>query len=103
MSHISLLPQHNLPDKARKAHIFPGVQNPLISIGTLCEKNCIAVFDEKRVTIYYKTTSQIVMQGHRYPRTTVYIINTTAPLKAMTEPHIPDIFRANHVYETKYK
>ena len=26
-SHIALLPQHNLPDKARKAHIFPGLQN----------------------------------------------------------------------------
>ena len=34
-SHIALLPQHNLPDKARKAHIFPGLQKPLISIGTL--------------------------------------------------------------------
>ena len=26
-SHIALLPQHNLPDKAHKAHIFPGLQN----------------------------------------------------------------------------
>ena len=24
-SHITLLPQHNLPDKARQAHIFPGL------------------------------------------------------------------------------
>ena len=29
-SHISLLPQHNLPYKARKTHIFPGLQKPLI-------------------------------------------------------------------------
>ena len=27
-SHIALLPQHNLPEKARQAHIFPGLQNP---------------------------------------------------------------------------
>ena len=27
-SHIELLPQHNLPDKASKAHIFPGLKNP---------------------------------------------------------------------------
>ena len=27
----------------------------------------------------------------------------TAPRKAMTEHHITDTFRANHVYETKYK
>ena len=55
-SHIALLPQHNLPDKARQAHIFPGLQKPLISISTLCDNNCIAVFDEKRVTIYDKST-----------------------------------------------
>ena len=53
-SHIELLPQHNLPDNARKSHIFPGLQKPLILIGTLCDNNCIAVFDEKRVTIYEK-------------------------------------------------
>ena len=47
LSHIALLPQHNLPYKARKAHIFPGLQKPLISIGNLCGNNSIAVFDEK--------------------------------------------------------
>ena len=102
-SHIALLPQHNLPDKARKAHISPGLQKPLISIGTLCDNNCIAFFDEKRVTIYDKTTRQIVMQVHRDPRTTLYMINMTAPLKSMTEQHIPDTFRSNHVYEAKSK
>ena len=55
-SHIALLPQHNLLDEARKAHIFPGLQKTLISIVTLCDNNCIAVFDEKRVTIYDNTT-----------------------------------------------
>ena len=46
-SHIALHPQHNLPDKACKAHIFPGLQKPLISIGTFCDNNFITVFDEK--------------------------------------------------------
>ena len=82
-SHIALLPQHNLPDKARQAHIFPGLQKTLISISTICNNNCIAVFDEKRVTIYDKLTRQIVMQGHRNPNTTLYMINMAAPLRAM--------------------
>ena len=43
--HIILLPQHNLTDKARKSHIFPGLQKPLISIGLFWDNNCIAVFD----------------------------------------------------------
>ena len=46
-----------------EAHIFPGLQKPLISIGTLSDNNCIAVFDEKRVTIYDQTTRQIVMRA----------------------------------------
>ena len=43
------------------------------------------------------------MQGHRDPSTTLYMINTTAPLKSMMEQKIPDAFSANHVYETKSK
>ena len=100
-SHITLIPQHNLPDKARQAHIFPGLQKPLISISKLCDNNCISVFDEKRVTIFEKLTRQIVMQGHRDPNTTLYMINMAAPLRAMKEQQIPDTLRANHVYETK--
>ena len=41
----------------------------------------VAVFDEKRVTIYDKSTRQIVMQGHRDPNTTLYMINMAAPLR----------------------
>ena len=103
MSHIALLPQHNLPDKACQVHIFPGLQKPLIKIGTLCDNNCIAVFDEKRVTIYEKLTRHIVMQGHRYPNTTLYTINMAEPLRVMKEQHIPDTLRANHVYKTEPK
>ena len=70
-THIALLPQHNLPDNARKAHIFPGLQKPLISIGTVCDNNCIAVFYAERVTIYDQTTRNTIMQGHRDPITTL--------------------------------
>ena len=71
LTHISLIPQHNLTDKAHKAHIFTGLKKNLLSIGTLCYNNCIAVFDERRVTIYCKITRQIVMQGHRDPWATL--------------------------------
>ena len=43
------------------------------------------------------------MQGHRDPKTTLYMIKMTAPLRAMTEQHITDTFRENHVYEKKSK
>ena len=44
-THIALLPQTNLMDAARRAHIFPHLTKPLISIGTLCNNNCVTVFD----------------------------------------------------------
>ena len=43
------------------------------------------------------------MQGHRYPKTILYMINMTAPLSSMTEQHIPDTLSENHLYETKSK
>ena len=102
-THIALLPQNNLPENARKAHHFPSLQKPPISIGTLCANNCIAVFDAKRVTIYDQMKRNIIMQGHRDPITTLYMINMTAPLKSITEQNIPEAFSANHIYETKSK
>ena len=67
-SHTTLLPQHNLSDKARQAHIFTGLQKPLISIGTLCDNTCIAVFDEKRVTIYEKIDETDCHAGPQRPK-----------------------------------
>ena len=46
---------------------------------------------------------QIVIQGHRDPITTLYMINMAAPLRAMKEQHINDTLRANYVYEKKSK
>ena len=70
-------------------------EKTLISIRTLFDNNCIAVLDEKRVTFYDKLTRQIVMQGHRDPNTTLYMINMAAPLREMKEQHIPDTLRVH--------
>ena len=96
--HIVFLPQHNLPDNTSKAHNFTGLQKPFISFGTLCDNNCIAVFDTEMVTIYDQTARIIIIQGHRDPITTLYMINMTAPQKSMMEQKIPEAFSANHVY-----
>ena len=50
------LPQKNLPLQARRAHIVPHLQHPLIYIGTICDNKCIAMFDDKPVTVYNKDT-----------------------------------------------
>jgi hypothetical protein len=33
-----------IPEAAREAHIFPKLAHPLVSIGTLCDHGCQAVF-----------------------------------------------------------
>ena len=100
-THIAILPQTNLPDAARRAHIFPHLTKPLISIGTLCNNKCITVFDTNQVTIYDIDTHQPVMTGQCNLVTTLYIINMTATPTIMTSPPLPDSFFAYHVYETK--
>ena len=102
-THIALLPQKNLTDASRRAHIFLYIKKPLISIGTLCDNNCITVFETNYVTIYDKDTHQPVITGQRYPVTTLYVINMTATPTLMTEPTFPDSFFANNIYETKTK
>ena len=101
--HIALLPQTNLLDASRRAHIFPHLTKPLISIWTLCDNKCITVFDTNRVTIYDKDNHQTLMTGQRDPVTTLYMINMTETPRLMTELLFPDSLFANHVYETKTK
>ena len=90
---IVLLAQKNLPDASRRAHIFPHLTRPLISIGNISENNCITVFDTNQVTIYDKDTHQTVMTGQRDPVTTLYIINMTeTPTLIMAPPFLTSSF-----------
>jgi hypothetical protein len=44
-----------LSTKARKAHVFDAITNSsLISIGQLCDNNCITVLDKNSINIYKK-------------------------------------------------
>jgi hypothetical protein len=48
-THSGILPFHeSLSDKAKTAHVLDGIANaPLISVGQLCDDDCIAVLDKK--------------------------------------------------------
>ncbi len=102
-THIALLPQQNLPLRARKAHIFPKLTKPLISIGILCDNDCIAVFDEDLVTVYNKHTKLPVLMSKRDPVTTLYMINMSTQPYISHAPSFPTYHYANHTYETQSK
>ena len=56
----------NTPSPAKTALILPQLTNSsLLSIGQLCDEECIAVFDKQAVNIYKNAT--IILQGTRNP------------------------------------
>ena len=58
--------EKNLSETARRAHVFNGLNNAsLISIGRLCDDNCIAVFDRKELNIY-KNNKKVIHGTRNY-------------------------------------
>jgi hypothetical protein len=53
-THSGLLPFHrSLSDKAKTAHVLDGITNAsLISVGQLCDDDCIVVLDKKLIQIF---------------------------------------------------
>ena len=81
------LPQ--LPLAAQRAHIIPGLSHhSLISIGTMCDSDCTAVFNKHEVNIQHN--NQTILTGKRNPLSGLWNI----PLETTT----PQI---NNVYQTK--
>jgi hypothetical protein len=47
----------SLSQKASRAHVFDGITNSsLLSIGQLCDNNCVAILDKKQINIYKQNT-----------------------------------------------
>ncbi len=79
-THTCLIDIPSLPPSARQAHIFPQLAHALISIGLLCDHGCRAIFDSRKVEIWYQNS--VILQGHRDPRTNLW----TLPLQASIDP-----------------
>ena len=55
-----------LPPAATKTHVFPQLQSSsLVSIGQLCDDNCIAILDKQEINVY--KNKQLIFKGHRNP------------------------------------
>ena len=102
-THTSLLSHQDLPIQARKAHIFPGINKALLSIGTLCNHVCESTFNDKCVRILNKWSGKVIMKGTRDPRKNLYILNLTQQNKQMTESTTPDECFAGSAYKCKSK
>ena len=77
---------HNLPDKTRKAHIFPNVKHALISLPALCDAGCKAIFDKDKVTITHNNNP--IISGLRDTKSSLWNIdlkNKTFPKQATSQ------------------
>ena len=64
-THSGQLPLHpSLSAKAKTAHVLAGITNAsLISIGQLCDDNCIAVLDKRKLNVF--KNNECILQGAR--------------------------------------
>ena len=62
-NHTAFLKEKLLPLEAQEAHLFPGLNKALIYIGIFCDHGCLAIFDNKEVTIINKKNGKIIMRG----------------------------------------
>ena len=77
-THTALLPFPQLLLAARRAHVFPGLQNKaLLSIDQFCDSNFTAVFHNSQVNLINDNTT---ITGQRYPSTGLYYIDLPEPL-----------------------
>ena len=76
-THTALLPFPQLLLAARRAHVFPALQNKaLLSIGQFCDINFTAVFCEGQVKLRNDDTT---ITGQIYPITGLYYIDIPEP------------------------
>jgi hypothetical protein len=92
---IPLAPQ--LSSKATQGHVFKDLTSgPLLSIGRLCDDDCIALFSKKKLHIFKNDT--LILEGKRNSTNGLWSI----PLNAgtiNTAPNNPDIHMANSVIQ----
>ena len=102
-THTALLSKKDPPIASRKAHIFPSLSKDFLSIGNFCDHRCQAIFNDKTVIILNKGSGKVMMKGKRYPRSNLYMLNSTHQNKLMTELPTPDDYFAGSAYACKSK
>ena len=89
-THTALLSHQDLPLQARQAHLFTGLKKFLLSLGTLCNHDCEATFNDKSVHIKNRQSGKTTMRGKIYTCTNLYMLSLTQKNNLMTESTTPD-------------
>lgn len=69
-----MLPEStNLPFEAREASVVPELKESLISVGKVCDADCIVTFDKNKVTA--TKNGKIIIEGERNKSNKLYYFN----------------------------
>lgn len=82
----------SLPQEALQAHMFPNLAKPLISIGQLCDANCMACFTKRKLII--SRNNEVLLSTPRDPDSGLWMI----PLNPTAQQQ-----QANSAYHTTSK
>ena len=64
-THQSQTPLKKLSIQAKHTEIFPNIHSSLISIGQLCDDECIVTFDKHKLKV--SENKDIIIEGYREP------------------------------------
>ena len=64
-THQAQIPLTHLSSQAKYAEIFPNLHSSLISIGQLCDDECIVTFEKHKVIV--SKNKDIIIEGYRDP------------------------------------
>ena len=102
-THTALLSKPDLTIEEQKAHIFPGLNKALLSIGNFCNHRYQVVFNDKEVLILKKMNGKMMIKGRQDPLSNLYMLNLTQRGNLMTEFRTPSEFFSKNVYQCKSK
>jgi hypothetical protein len=92
-THAGLLPLPSaLSTKAKTAHVLDGITNSsLISIGQLCDNDCIAVLNKNKLQVF--KNEKCILQGPRNPIDGLWDISIPLASRSPPKHHINAIIR----------
>ena len=84
-THKAKLNTPTLPDSATSVHLFPSLASgSLLSVGQLCDADCIATFTKSSANISHHGTT--ILKGSRHPITNLWHLDPITPLATSPTP-----------------
>ena len=93
-THQSKIPHKKLSIQATHAEIFPNLHSSLISIGKLCDDECIVTFDNHKFIV--SKNKNVIIEGYQDPKNGLWQFPIHHPSQNNKQANILDPHLCNH-------